>query len=62
VSIAGATNHAAIVVTPALNPGLGLSWANAYVANGSTVQVVVCNLTAAPIAPAATSYNVRVIP
>jgi hypothetical protein len=62
VSIAGATNHAAIVVTPALNPGLGLSWANAYVANGSTVQVVVCNLTAAPIAPSATSYNVRVIP
>jgi hypothetical protein len=62
MKIAGANGKMAIVVTPEKNPGLGLSWTNAYFSEGSTVQLVVCNLTTAPILPAETSYNVRVIP
>ena len=62
IKISGATSKMAIVVTPEKNPGLGLSWSSAYFSEGSTVQVVVCNLTSVPIVPAETSYNVRVIP
>jgi hypothetical protein len=60
--IEGATSRMAVVVTPSANPGLGLSWTNTYLSTGTTIQVVVCNLTAAPIVPMASSYNVRMIP
>lgn len=60
--IEGATNRMAIVVTPAANPGLGLGWSNAYLSGGTTIQVVICNLTTTPIVPAPASYNLRMIP
>jgi hypothetical protein len=61
VSITGATTSMGIVVTPAANPGLGLRWNEAYISSGTTVQVVLCNVTAAAVTPAATAYNIRVI-
>jgi len=61
VSMAGVATSMGINVTPVTNPGLGLIWNNAYLSSGSTVQVVVCNITADGITPAASTYNVRVI-
>ena len=62
VNVRGATRGMGITVTPEANPGLGLTWNNAYVAHGSLVQVVVCNVTPGAIQPAITAYNVRIIP
>jgi hypothetical protein len=62
VNITGATAGMGIVVTPARNPGTGLTWSNAYISGGNTVQVQVCNVTASSIIPSTTTYNVRVIP
>ena len=62
VSITGATTSMAIIVTPAATPGTGLTWNNAYISKGNSVQVKVCNVTASSIIPSATTYNVRVIP
>jgi len=65
VTISGATNAMAVIVSPASNPSAtpGLTWSNAYVSNtaSGTVQVVICNISATSITPIATSYNVRVI-
>lgn len=62
VNIAGAASHMVLAVTPVSNPGLGLVWSSAYLASGTTVQLVVCNVTTAPIVPVWTDYNVRAIP
>src|ERR1700739_1682455 len=62
VSVTGATTSMAIVVTPAANPGTGLTWNNAYISMGNSVQIKVCNVTASSIIPSATTYNVRVLP
>jgi hypothetical protein len=59
-NIAGASAGMEISVTPAANPGLGLTWNNAWPGNGRTVQAEICNVTAAAIVPRATSYHFRV--
>jgi hypothetical protein len=59
-NIAGVAAGMEISVTPAANPGLGLTWNNAWPGNGRTVQAEVCNVTAAVIVPRATSYHFRV--
>lgn len=59
VSITGAATTMAISVTPAGNPGLGLTWNNAYISSGTTVQIQVCNVTGTGITPTAETYNVR---
>jgi hypothetical protein len=61
VQIAGATTGMAANVMPVANPGLGLTWNNAYVTSGSNVQIVICNSTSSPITPTSTSYNIRMI-
>jgi hypothetical protein len=61
VSITGLTSVMGLIVTPAANPGIGLTWSNPYVSTGTTAQVVVCNVTTGAIIPAATSYGVDVI-
>lgn len=60
VNLSGAGTNMAIVVTPASNPGTGLTWNNAYVSN-ETAQFQVCNVTSRGIVPSTTTYNVRAI-
>ncbi|MBT9331685.1 glycosyl hydrolase family 28-related protein [Paracidobacterium acidisoli] len=59
-SVGSAAAGMEISVTPAANPGLGLTWNNAWPENGRTVQAEVCNVTAAPIVPRAAAYHFRV--
>lgn len=60
-TIAGVATTMSLVVTPAANPGSGLTWSNAYISSGTTVQVQVCNTTAAGVTPTSTTYNIRAI-
>ena len=61
VSIPGATTSMAVAVSPAggTSPGAGFVW-QGFVSTAGTVAVQVCALSAGT--PAATGYNVRVIP
>jgi hypothetical protein len=60
-NVTSSTTSMALAVSPAATPGLGLTWANAYISSGTTAQVVICNITAGAITPSATTYNIRAI-
>jgi hypothetical protein len=60
VTVTGATNRMAIVVTPVTYPGDSYTW-KGYVSATNTVTVKVCANLAAGGTPTASTYNVRVI-
>jgi hypothetical protein len=59
-NIAAPASNVEISVTPAANPGLGLTWNNAWPVNGRTVQAEICNVTGNPIVPRAAVYHFRI--
>lgn len=58
VSVTGATTSMAVAVTPAVDPGAGITW-DGWVSSADTVTVEVIAVVAGT--PTATTYNVRVI-
>ncbi len=59
-AVANATTSMSVGVSPAADPGAGLTW-EGWVSAAGAVSVRLCNTTAASITPNAESYNIRVI-
>ncbi len=61
VTVSGATTSMSAAASPSADPGASFLWL-AFVSAANTVTVRVCNFTSAAATPAASVYNVRVIP